>query len=71
VVPWGLLAELEEELGRPVDVAKESALDPLIRDRVLQEAIPLGRTTASILAESTRRIGDGLKAQHPEIDWRE
>ena len=39
--PGGLLADLEEELGRKVDVAEESALHPLIRDRVLQEAIPL------------------------------
>jgi len=42
--PWflgGLLADLEAELGRRVDVAEESTLDPLIRDRVLREAIPL------------------------------
>ena len=38
--PWGLLIDLEEELGRRVDVAEESALHPLIRDRVLHEAIP-------------------------------
>lgn len=39
--PGGLLAELEEEPGRKVDVAEESTLHPLIRDRVLHEAIPL------------------------------
>jgi predicted nucleotidyltransferase len=39
--PGGLLIDLEEELGRRVDVAEERALDPLIRDRVLREAIPL------------------------------
>lgn len=39
--PGGLLADLEEELGRRVDVAEEKTLDPLIRDRVLHEAIPL------------------------------
>lgn len=39
--PGGLLADLEEELGRRVDVAEECTLHPLIRDRVLQEAIPL------------------------------
>jgi hypothetical protein len=39
--PGGLLADLEAELGRPVDVAEESTLDPLLRDRVLREAIPL------------------------------
>ena len=39
--PGGLLADLEEELGRRVDVAEESTLHPLIRDRVLREAIPL------------------------------
>jgi uncharacterized protein len=39
--PGGLLADLEEELGRRVDVAEESSLHPLIRDRVLHESIPL------------------------------
>jgi len=39
--PGGLLADLEEELGRRVDVAEESTLDPLIRDCVLHEAVPL------------------------------
>jgi len=39
--PGGLLVDLEDELGRRVDVAEESTLHPLIRERVLQEAIPL------------------------------
>jgi hypothetical protein len=39
--PGGLLVDLEEELGRRVDVAEEGSLDPLIRDRILREAIPL------------------------------
>lgn len=39
--PGGLLFDLEAELGRRVDVAEEGALHPLIRDRVLAEAIPL------------------------------
>jgi uncharacterized protein len=39
--PGGLLADLEEELGRRVDVAEENTLDPLIRDQVLHEAILL------------------------------
>ena len=39
--PGGLLVELEEELGRRVDIAEERTLHPLIRDRVLLEAIPL------------------------------
>ena len=39
--PGGLLFDLEEELGRKVDVAEENALHPLIRDSVLHEAIPL------------------------------
>jgi predicted nucleotidyltransferase len=39
--PGGLVADLEEALGRRVDVAEESALHPLIRERVLQDAIPL------------------------------
>lgn len=39
--PGGLLVDLEEELGRRVDITEESTLHPLIRDRVLHEAIPL------------------------------
>ena len=39
--PGGLIVDLEEELGRKVDIAEEAALDPLIREGVLREAIPL------------------------------
>jgi uncharacterized protein len=39
--PGGLLFDLEPELGRRVDVAEESSLDPQIRERVRREAIPL------------------------------
>ena len=39
--PGGRLADLEDELGRRVDVAEAQTLHPLIRERVLQEAIPL------------------------------
>jgi predicted nucleotidyltransferase len=39
--PGGLLFDLEAEVGRRVDVVEESSLNPLIRDRVLREAIPL------------------------------
>ena len=39
--PGGLLFDLEEELGRKVDIAEENSLHPLIRDRILLEAIPL------------------------------
>jgi predicted nucleotidyltransferase len=55
--PGGLLVDLEEELGRRVDVAEESALDPLIRDRVLHEAIPLRRTTAFMFITSSNASG--------------
>ena len=39
--PGGLVAELEELLGRRVQVVTERGLDDLLRDRVLREAIPL------------------------------
>ena len=39
--PGGMLLDLEEELGRRVDLAEENTLHLLIRDRVLHEAIPL------------------------------
>ncbi len=42
--PWfpaGLILELEESLGRRVDVVTEKALNPHLRDRVLREAVPL------------------------------
>ena len=39
--PGGLLADLEDELGRKVEVVEESGLHWLIRDPVLKEAVPL------------------------------
>jgi uncharacterized protein len=39
--PGGLIADLEEFLGRKVDVAEEEGLHLLIRERVLKESIPL------------------------------
>ncbi|HJQ68735.1 MAG TPA: nucleotidyltransferase family protein [Blastocatellia bacterium] len=37
----GLLMDLQELLGRPVDVVTEKSLRPRIRERVLREAIRL------------------------------
>ena len=39
--PGGLVADLEELLGRPVQVITERGLDVLLRDRVLREAVLL------------------------------
>ncbi len=42
--PWfpaGLILELEEALGRHVDVVTENGLSPYLRDQIMQEAIPL------------------------------
>ena len=39
--PGGLIAELEELLGRRVQVVTERGLDELLRDRVLEEAVRL------------------------------
>jgi len=39
--PAGLVIDLEEILGCRVEVVTERGLSPLIRDRVLQEAVPL------------------------------
>ena len=39
--PVGLILELEELLGCKVDVVTERALHWYIRDKVLQEAVPL------------------------------
>ncbi|MEN6424153.1 MAG: nucleotidyltransferase family protein [Phycisphaerales bacterium] len=39
--PAGLILDLEQILGRPVDIVTENGLNPLIKQRVLQEAIPL------------------------------
>jgi hypothetical protein len=37
----GFLYELQQLLGRPVDVITAAGLRPRIRDRVLKEAIPI------------------------------
>lgn len=39
--PGGLLADLEDLLGCKVDVVTENALHWYIRDKVLEEAVPL------------------------------
>jgi uncharacterized protein len=39
--PAGLVLELEEILGRRIEIVTEKALTPYLRDRVLSEAIPL------------------------------
>jgi uncharacterized protein len=39
--PGGLLADLEELLGRRIDVVTEKSLHSYIRERVLTEAVPL------------------------------
>ena len=39
--PAGLILELEDLLGRRVDVLTEGALHWYIRDRILAEAVPL------------------------------
>ena len=39
--PAGLILDLEDLLGRRVEVITEKALNPALRDLVLREAIPL------------------------------
>ena len=39
--PAGLVLELEEMLGRRVEIVTEKALNPHLRDRVLREAVSL------------------------------
>lgn len=42
--PWfpaGFILELEDLLGRPVDVVTEQGLNPLLREHVWEEARPL------------------------------
>jgi uncharacterized protein len=39
--PGGLLADLEDLLGCKVDIVIENGLHQLIREQVLQEAVPL------------------------------
>jgi predicted nucleotidyltransferase len=39
--PGGLAADLQELLGRPVQIVIRRSLSPLIRDSVLKEAAPL------------------------------
>ncbi len=39
--PGGFIADLEELLGRKVEVVTEKGLNKLIREKVLKEALPL------------------------------
>ena len=39
--PGGLIADLEDALGRRVEIVTERALSPELRDQVLREAVPV------------------------------
>jgi len=39
--PAGLILDLEELLGRRVEVITDAGLNPFIRDQVLKEAVPM------------------------------
>ena len=39
--PAGLIQDLERTLGRPVDVVTDQGLNPLLKEQVLREAVPL------------------------------
>ena len=39
--PAGLILDLEQLLGRHIDIVTETGLNPLIRDQVLSEAVAL------------------------------
>ena len=39
--PGGLILDLQALLGRRVEVVTERGLHPLLRDRILQEAVPI------------------------------
>jgi len=39
--PAGLILDIEQILGRPVEIVTEKGLNPLIKEHVLREAIPL------------------------------
>jgi predicted nucleotidyltransferase len=39
--PGGLLADLEDALGRRVEIAEPDGLHRLLRDQILKEAVPL------------------------------
>ncbi len=39
--PAGLILDLEQILGRPIEIVTDQGLNPLIKERVLKEAIPL------------------------------
>ena len=39
--PAGLILELEQLLGRHIDIVTESGLNPLLREQVLTEAVAL------------------------------
>jgi len=45
--PGGLIADLQDLLGRKVEIVTADALHECIRDNVLNEAVPLRKTTNS------------------------
>ena len=51
----GLLMDLQDLLGCDVDIVTENGLRPRIRDRVLDEAVPLSETTGNACSIYSRR----------------
>ena len=41
--------------------------DAFLRDSMVQDAVT---RNLQVLAESTQRLSDGVKARRPEVDWR-
>ena len=55
VTPWfpgGLIVDLEDLLGRRVDVVWADSIRPELRERILRDAKPLGRTTVGTCSTS-------------------
>ena len=57
------IRECTDRIARYTQGGKEAFLaDEMIQDAVLRNL--------QVLAESTQRLDEGLKVNHPEIDWR-
>ena len=60
------LAHIRDCIGR-IERYTSEGREPFLADRKTQDAV---MRNLQVMAESTQRLSENLKAHHPDIDWR-
>lgn len=66
--PGGLVADLEDLLGRRISVTTETGLSPQLRDRILREAVPVAEPRRAGSARGLIHMADDFDAIPEDFD---